>query len=525
MCYLKNLFQFSFESDSSISYIIIKNVDDALLQKLQIEMIEQNPCTSLIPLSLRGKNNENMIYYNVTSKIALKDFLERNTLKKIDFLNILHDIVKTILDSKNYYANDNNFAIDEKYIFVNQTTSEIAMMYIPIDFDVDFKSIFKRFVKKILDDLVKIKDVNDLGFMQQIRMYLREETFNLTDFLKFLNTLKLERVDFRTNERCSDSNDSIKIPNVENVRQNNSDVKANSTNNSSVKPSKNKVSEDKKRISIPPSNSKNNNLKNNNLNNNLNNANKKLFIPQDVNASSNSNIKMKYPNSIKIIASIIQIAILAIIAVVSVFVMKAKEPDPAMIFGCVIVLGAIDFLILRKLFDKNKMIEAVCTSNKSENQNNIRNNLLFNNNENTDLNENPVINDNKEIPDRNNSEKASEIFAHSLESTVILLDNNKIAYLEGKDNKGERLKIVINKTSFVIGRHKYHTDFELNYPIISKVHTEIITKNGCYYIKDLDSSNGTYVNENRLSTNQEYEIKNGDSIRIANIELEFCING
>lgn len=54
---------------------------------------------------------------------------------------------------------------------------------------------------------------------------------------------------------------------------------------------------------------------------------------------------------------------------------------------------------------------------------------------------------------------------------------------------------------------------------VSKHHSEIIVDEGEYFIKDLDSSNGTYINEEKIE--DVVKLKHGDRIGIGMIEFIF----
>ena len=56
------------------------------------------------------------------------------------------------------------------------------------------------------------------------------------------------------------------------------------------------------------------------------------------------------------------------------------------------------------------------------------------------------------------------------------------------------------------------------------MHAEIIFKNGEYYIKDLNSRNGTYINGERINSNIEYKIEDKDKIDFANGKYTFLIS-
>jgi pSer/pThr/pTyr-binding forkhead associated (FHA) protein len=52
--------------------------------------------------------------------------------------------------------------------------------------------------------------------------------------------------------------------------------------------------------------------------------------------------------------------------------------------------------------------------------------------------------------------------------------------------------------------------------IVSRVHAEIIVENNTYYLIDVGSSNGTYLNDNKLETNTRYPLNLGDKIDLGN---------
>ncbi|MBF0614196.1 MAG: FHA domain-containing protein [Magnetococcales bacterium] len=63
-------------------------------------------------------------------------------------------------------------------------------------------------------------------------------------------------------------------------------------------------------------------------------------------------------------------------------------------------------------------------------------------------------------------------------------------------------------------------DIRLNYTAISRFHAQIILdKPDRYRIKDLDSRNGTVVNNERI--NQELRLKNNDRIQLGRYTLIF----
>lgn len=78
-------------------------------------------------------------------------------------------------------------------------------------------------------------------------------------------------------------------------------------------------------------------------------------------------------------------------------------------------------------------------------------------------------------------------------------------------------KIILLEESreLTIGRHGYGADIAIDDHSISRIHGTITLKDGKVYIKDLDSSNGSYINGKRIPSNGVIEIGVSDRIKIA----------
>ncbi len=78
------------------------------------------------------------------------------------------------------------------------------------------------------------------------------------------------------------------------------------------------------------------------------------------------------------------------------------------------------------------------------------------------------------------------------------------------------LVIRVDKDLFTIGRSPSSVDGLLQgLATVSGRHCEIINRNGKHFVRDLSSTNGTYVNAERLSRGEIRVISSGDILRIA----------
>lgn len=84
--------------------------------------------------------------------------------------------------------------------------------------------------------------------------------------------------------------------------------------------------------------------------------------------------------------------------------------------------------------------------------------------------------------------------------------------------------ILINKPVFRLGKEKSYVDyFVTNNVAVSRGHADIIRRIDRCFIKDLNSKNHTYVNNQEIPIQTEVEIFDGDRIKLGNEEFIFNI--
>lgn len=64
----------------------------------------------------------------------------------------------------------------------------------------------------------------------------------------------------------------------------------------------------------------------------------------------------------------------------------------------------------------------------------------------------------------------------------------------------------------VVGRSRKLANFHLHDEGVSRVHAKLVFDKGRLYVSDLGSTNGTYVNENRLESFSQYAVGRGDKV-------------
>ncbi|MGM0379614.1 MAG: FHA domain-containing protein [Bacillota bacterium] len=94
-----------------------------------------------------------------------------------------------------------------------------------------------------------------------------------------------------------------------------------------------------------------------------------------------------------------------------------------------------------------------------------------------------------------------------MESKTFLIHNNK--------------KIIIDQDQFIIGRDFNKSDYQINDPSISLLNTEILKKDGNFFIRDLNSTNGTILNNRKLESNNLNKLYSKDIFKVSNHKFKY----
>lgn len=82
------------------------------------------------------------------------------------------------------------------------------------------------------------------------------------------------------------------------------------------------------------------------------------------------------------------------------------------------------------------------------------------------------------------------------------------------------LTLCVDKDEYVIGKYPSGDGVIGFNKAISRQHCRISHTMGNYFVEDLRSSNGTYLNQRRLEPNQPAKLADGDILRLADLDLQ-----
>ena len=214
--------------------------------------------------------------------------------------------------------------------------------------------------------------------------------------------------------------------------------------------------------------------------------------------------KLSYSRE-KLILVFSQILILVIVALLmleeSIGVIRIDGLDWTRFLSICLIVGVFDYFVIKRLI-KRTPSNIIKSSNKS-----------------IEKLKRPVVEE-KIMSAKKSFEKENKTLRQSISNDTQFVKLEDIAFLS-IIKAGVKENITILQPSFIIGKLKEQVDFVLEDKTISRLHAEICYKDGAYYIKDLNSKNGTYVNGERIESNKPFLLSNNDSISFAEQSLSF----
>ena len=99
------------------------------------------------------------------------------------------------------------------------------------------------------------------------------------------------------------------------------------------------------------------------------------------------------------------------------------------------------------------------------------------------------------------------------EETVLLWDDTQSGFpVLVSMAPDKRENIVLDKDSMVIGKAAGQADIVIDLSVISRAHARIEKREKDYYVTDLDSRNGTFLDGQRLEPGEAYKLSDGMNI-------------
>lgn len=449
-----------YEQENNMRYMKMEFCNITEEAKYEIKMLMNNKISIFLPISIKIINNKNIYFYDVTSKQQFCRMYEFNKLQIDDVALILNSLEAMAQIVNNYMLNLNSVMVTPDMLFLDLTNKTLMFTYVPIcdemDVELNLNPSFDKYIKELFDFIIEHFDhESDKKSVVKIYHIYQKIIQHEYNIIKISDLLyEQEEVSIQDNEiNTNDENDEIIIKEIPQ-----------------------EVIEDE-----------------------IEDKNKSLINTISV---------------IKGIAAFLFVLNIAKILAPEIIPLPYDGMTPIIVCVCLtallLVLSKIPSYAFIKLYKRSIKQPFTVSSNIKCNSvdNNTDNNIM----DNTTYNVNDDFKN--DFVDNNDSQ--------SVEHTMLLSD-----YFE-KSNKSKNIKmtycgdddledICIDKLPCIVGSMSEHCTYVINSKIVSHIHMCILKVEDIYYIEDMNSTNGTYLNGERLIANERKKIKKDDLILVATL--------
>ncbi len=488
-----------FESDAAASFLVIKC--NAKVLEYQALMLEKNKIRHVVPVNVLRKEGVTCFYYNITSKISLSFFLNRRKLGKGEFLRLLLHIVAAVGDSAGYLLSDTNFLFGSEYTYINPETLEPALIYVPASLEESEGIALQSFVSDLVLQHINVDGFGSGNFVQRILAAVTSETFNIKGLITLLSEL-LYGQDQGEYAAGAAAPDSDRKHCVDHLTKNKIMEKAGKWRKKTEEDYDGKTNSRKEAAGDEASEGK---------------------------AAANKTVEIA-------LAILVQIVAAGAIYLCRKFINNSGNNSIATYAAMAMVVLAVEVLVFKRLTDA-KLIKLKTGQESIMSEEQIKQAYIGAASAATEAASMtaavPAVQ--TERSSMTAAVPAVQTERSSMTAAVPAAQTERASCkteLLGVHMKGVRLlksagrqdgdaDIMIDKDDFIIGRLADHVDHVLKNNAVGKLHVQLIYRNGACCVKDLNSVNGTFINDKRIESNKEYVLKNDDRLRLANSEFVF----
>lgn len=472
------------------NYLVLNGKSEEL-EHYSIKMILEQSIPNILSLEIQRLDNDGTYYYDITGLQTIKEFINKRLLSRELVEKLLYSILKQLQITKEYLLDEDNLLLTIDSIFIEPISQSIYFCY-QYNYNQDVKKQIEDLIEYFLEhvdyedkkavllvyDLYKIsrEDWNCQKMRDILDNFLGDD---LSKNILSRSSTPIVEDDFALEIEAS----SFKEENISNfkVYDSNSKNEINRGNKMEATYHFEPMQESRKQYD---GNLTHNTWKEENLTSN------KLCQMNEI--DDNTNKTYSFSVWIGCAASVLACLAILVYFTTSGFLFDKQTgevylPKMVLLFS---IVGILEVVILNGLL-KDKAEDSVCIEREDGINNTSKEDIRF-----------------------------AENCCRSDEEETIVLARKEEFYLSPFEKEIYQ-DIKILEFPFFVGKLKSKVDGMIESRTVSRYHARIDEENGCYYVTDLNSTNGTFLNGKKICSNEKFRIKLEDVITFANVEYKF----
>lgn len=436
-------------------YMVIEKETMETDMDIDIKMLQNNHIEPLLPVKIRHIDNRSLYYYDVTSRQQFSKIYEYRKLSRKNVDNILYSLNEMVDAVNEYMLNLNCIILKTECIYVDVSKDKLYFAYGKEQEDSSFQQELKRLFDYVIEHFDHGAGDTDVLYIYNLYQKIVRGEYDASNLKALAETDSLS---------CDSDISKEKIENDENVLD---------------------------------------------------------FIPmeevEEQEEVENKKVFLLF-NIARVCLGVVMVAAIGRMLAPSYVPVPVSDTGALIIIISCAALIAVISRIPKSLFTRietKKVMEPFRYDKKDryEGCDNDRNDDSHINSGYKDVNDYYKTSNagyDKDGDDDNenydgNTMLLSDYFNNKKDKTVKLL-------YKGNDGFPD---IEVSQFPWIIGSMEKNCNTVLRSKLVSHIHACITRDNGEYYVEDLNSTNGTYVNGERLIMNSRREINNHDEITLA----------
>lgn len=192
-------------SEKYLSYILN---DDCEFDEELLDYLEENKIPELIDIIYEEDDENDYLTYNVTGRTTV-DALLSNTVNAEKILGIVRGVASGIVNLRDLGIPASYVILHKGFTYVNPVTYDVGMLCVPVEADENINAEFRTFVKDILTS-VKYDDSEDCNYVARLLNLLNTDKFTVRNFYSQLTEL-MESAGMQVEEKFLDIDGDISV--------------------------------------------------------------------------------------------------------------------------------------------------------------------------------------------------------------------------------------------------------------------------------------------------------------------------
>lgn len=456
-----------YRRDLQNNYLILQSEEEEEKNSYQLKMAQQNEIAGLLPFHCARKDGELQFYYEITAKQSVSSLYEKRLMGRTDILTLLGGIRDTMENLQKYLLNPLHLVFHPEYIYMDAERRNIFLCYVSQEDQESSILSLAEFILKHLDHEDRCAVVLGYSFYQKAS----EENFSL---YKALRELLLE---MRNEEAGADT----EAAQTQRAEQDSGrwDLCGNGQTESHKVSADSRTGYDHAYTEWMEYEKQNTETY-------------EVTHKQRSGKARKNNAVKKIDGMFRIIHPAVLISGLFLLAVLEI-VCYAGGLGITEAGGIFFLILSLELLLNKYLLNRGKKREKEqWLQEEEEEMYRILKDEMY------------------EMPREKERIEQTQYLNNFPENEVLRL-------ISVQAEKGGTVfpDICLDRENVCVGKLKGEVDVILDSPTVSRMHARLERRDGKFFVKDLNSRNGTFHNGRRLAPQEQCEITVGDRISFA----------